>query len=377
MLTAGRHPFFVSCAPGVEPLLHAEMQALALSKVERQVGGCYFEGSLFDAMRANLWLRTAVRVLLRVARFGADDEATLYKGVQEVDWSRYVGADGTLSVDASSTMSKLDHTLFVAQRTKDAICDQFRESAGKRPSVDRSDADLGIFVHLVRDRCTVLIDTSGQSLHKRGWRRVQGRAPLSETLAAAVVLASGWDRRQPLVDPFCGSGTILVEAALIAANTAPGSFRKQFAFERWPGHEADAWQRLRDDAFAAQRPLPKLRLVGLDVDPKALGGARENAIAAGVSERIDLEQGDAREFDPRPGWNAAIVSNPPYGERIGRDVERLLASFGKVLASRASGSRLALLLPAGTATTLGLPNLSTTPLANGGIPCELAIGEIP
>lgn len=377
MSTAPRHSYFVTCAPGVEPLLHAELRALALSKVERQVGGCYFEGTARDAMMANLWLRTAVRVLQRVVRFAAEDETALYQGVQSVDWSQYVSAKGTLAVDANAKESRLDHTLFVAQRTKDAICDQFRAKSGERPSVDKEDADLSIVVHLVRDRCTLLLDTSGDSLHKRGWRKVQGRAPLAETLAAALVMHSGWDRKQPLVDPFCGSGTILVEAAWIAANHAPGLLRKSFAFQRLPGHDEALWQRLLADARAAIKPIPKLRLVGLDVDPKALGGARENAVSAGVSERIDLEQGDALTFDPRPGWNAAIVSNPPYGERIGRDVERQLQSFGKLLAARCSGSRIALLLPSGGANWLGLNNLTTTPLANGGIPCDISVGEIP
>jgi 23S rRNA G2445 N2-methylase RlmL len=372
----GRHAFFVTCAPGIEAVLHREMAELALAKVERQVGGCYFEGTLVDAMRANLWLRTAVRVLLRVARFPAEDEGALYAGVQSIDWSRHLAADGTLAVDATASQSRLDHTLFVAQKTKDAICDQFRERAGRRPDVDKNDADLGVVVHLVRDRASVLLDTSGDSLHKRGWRKFQGRAPLAETLAAALVLSSGWDRRQPLVDPFCGSGTILVEAAWIAEDRAPGLLRN-FAFERWPDHDERAWQKLVADARARIRPAKKLRLVGLDTDGRTLEGTRENARAAGVDERVDLERGDALDFDPVRGWNGCLVSNPPYGERVGRDVRELLGRLGRVLTERCEGWSLALLLPRDTAQYLAIRGLASHPVANGGIPCDFVTGRLP
>src|SRR5438105_4948511 len=207
-MIAERAEFFVTCAPGIEPILHGEIRALKLSKVERQVGGVRFEGTSRDAWRANLELRTAVRVLRKLARFEARDESALYAGVASLDWSRFLRPDGRLRVDAHSKESALEHTLFVEQRTKDAIVDALRAQHGTRPSVDLEDPDLGVYVHLFRDRCTVLVDTSGDSLHKRGWRKFQGRAPLAETLAAAVVLASGWDRRAPLLDPFCGSGTI-------------------------------------------------------------------------------------------------------------------------------------------------------------------------
>jgi 23S rRNA G2445 N2-methylase RlmL len=213
---AGREIFFASCAPGIEPVLHEEARALRLAKVERQVGGVRFEGTMRDAWRANLYLRTAIRVLLRVARFEARDTDALYAGVSRVDWSRFLRTDGTFVVDARTKESALDHTLFVEQRVKDAVVDQFRSRSGRRPAVDKESPDLGISVHLFRDRCTVMVDTSGESLHKRGWRRFQGRAPLAETLAAAIVMLSGWDRRSPLLDPFCGSGTILIEGALLA-----------------------------------------------------------------------------------------------------------------------------------------------------------------
>ncbi|MEO6710243.1 MAG: THUMP domain-containing protein, partial [Planctomycetota bacterium] len=203
---ADREFFFVTCAPGLEPLLHAEARELKLSKVERQVGGIQFEGTLADAMRANLWMRTAVRVLLRVARFDASDDKLLYAGASTVDWNRFLKSDGSFAIDAHTNASVLDHTLFIEQRVKDAIVDGFRAREGRRPDVDKDDPDLSVHVHLVKNRATLLVDTSGESLHKRGWRRYQGRAPISETLAAALVMYSGWDLRAPLIDLFCGGG---------------------------------------------------------------------------------------------------------------------------------------------------------------------------
>jgi putative N6-adenine-specific DNA methylase len=239
---AARETFFATCAPGLEPVLHEELAGLRLARIERQVGGVRFEGGIEDAWRANLNARTAVRILLRLARFEAASADALYAGASAVDWGRFLRPDGTFRVDAHSNESALDHTLFVEQRVKDAVADAFRARHGARPSVDLEDPELSIRVHLFRDRCTLSVDTSGESLHKRGWRRFQGRAPLAETLAAGIVLLSGWDRRSPLLDPFCGSGTVLIEAAWIAGGVPPGHLRKRYGFERWIGHDAARWR---------------------------------------------------------------------------------------------------------------------------------------
>jgi 23S rRNA (guanine2445-N2)-methyltransferase / 23S rRNA (guanine2069-N7)-methyltransferase len=375
--------FFATCAPGLEAVLHAEIRDLGLKGVERQVGGVRFTGGMPDAWRANLHLRTAVRVLLRLARFEARDADALYAGAKAVDWSRFLGPSGTLVVDAHAKESALDHTLFVEQRVKDAVADAFRERhGGARPSVDKEAPDLAIHAHLFRDRCTLLADTSGESLHKRGWRRFQGRAPLAETLAAAVVLLSGWDRRSPLLDPFCGSGTILVEAALIAGGIAPGLFRGRFAFEGWPGHDAAAWRALREAASRAGGAIPpKLVLRGSDADPAAIDDARENLAAAGLAGRVALEVADARDFAPRRGWNALVATNPPYGERVGsdRDLVELYARFGDALREHAGGYRYAILSGGlrSLDTALGLSPETTIELRNGAIECRLLVGEVP
>jgi 23S rRNA G2445 N2-methylase RlmL len=371
--------FFATCAPGLEALLHAEARALKLTALERQTGGVSFEGTLQDAWRANLELRTAIRVLMQVARFPAANADELRAGIEAIDWLRFMQPDGSLMVKARSTASALDHTLFAAQCAKDGIVDRLRAQTGTRPSVDKEDPDLRVQVHLVQDRCRVLVDTSGESLHKRGWRKFQGRAPLAETLAAGVVLLSGWDRRAPLLDPFCGSGTILVEAALIASDTAPGLLRQQFGFERWPGHDAAGWQRLREAARGRARFPRKLTLWGGDRDLKVIEGARENLASAGFAEHVQLEVADALAFAPRPGWNAWIVSNLPYGERVGdaAKLAPLLRSFGKLLRERCAGYRAALLSgDPSLSAALALPSPQRTALKNGGLDCELLVAEL-
>ncbi len=378
-MSAARESFFATCAPGLEPLLMAEARALKLPRLEQQTGGVYFEGSLADAARANLWLRTAVRVLLRLSRFRAEAADELYRGTQAIDWSRFLAPEGKLVVAAHANESLLDHTLFVEQRVKDAICDQFRARTGQRPSVDKDAPDLGVHVHLFRDRCSLLVDTSGESLHKRGWRRFQGRAPLAETLAAALVLDSGWDRRSPLVDPFCGSGTILVEAAWLALGIAPGSLRKQFAFERWKEWDLAHSARLRAEAKKQELRPGKLILRGLESDAATLAGARQNLESAGVAEFVELERGRAESCEYKRGWNAWIGTNLPYGERIGdeRELEPMLRAFGARLRERCAGWHATLLSGNPKLTqALGLQAQRTRAVQNGAIACELVHCEL-
>jgi len=380
MSDRGLHTFFVTCAPGLEAFLHEELRGLKLSKLERQVGGARFEGRLEDAWKVNLWSRIAIRVLLRLARFEAPNADVLHAQALEVVWDRFLAPDGTFRVDAQTSESALDHSHFIEQRVKDAVADSFRSRHGVRPSVDLESPDLSIHVHVSKDRCTLSADTSGDSLHKRGWRKFQGRAPLAETLAAALVLESGWDRRSPLLDPFCGSGTILVEAALLAAEIPPGSFRPCFGFERWLGHDAAGWRAMVEQARANSRLPRKLVLRGTDADPSAIAGARANAAAAGLEDRIELEVADLSAFAPRRGWNAWIVTNPPYGERIGRgtDLASLYGRFGSTLRDRCVGFQVCVLsgnpaLP----PAIGLPVEHRTAVRNGALDCELLRFAVP
>ena len=375
-----RHEHFVTCARGLEPLLHAELKALKFGTIERQVGGVQFTGTALDAARANLELRTAIRVLRRVATFAAADEASFHAGAKSVPWEQWIGSDATIRIDATTSDSRLDHTHYLEQLAKDAICDRFRESSGARPSVDLDDPVLPVRVHLSKDRCKLLLDTSGDSLHKRGWRVHQGKAPLAETFAAALVLHSGWDLRSPLVDPFCGSGTILVEALLKALDWSPGLFRKRFAHERWKDHDAAAMARLRAELEARRKPASsvqgRLQVVGRDASATALDEARANLRAAGLVDLVRLEQGRAEDWRPKRGWNAWLVSNPPWGERIGdeRAARATLEALGHALRQDGAGWTACVL--SGNPELERAMGLGGAPFAtwhNGGIECRAVV----
>jgi len=365
---------FVTCAPGVEPYLDAELEALRISKRERQVGGVSFEGGWRDIWRANLELRTAIRVLSRVGRFQARDADELYRGAMKVDWSRFLGPESTIAVRGQTRDSALDHTLFVAQRVKDAVCDQERERTGQRPSVDKSSPTLRIHAHIFRDRCTLSVDTSGDSLHRRGWREIQGRAPLSESLAAALLMASGWDKRQPLLDPFCGSGTFLVEGAWMAMDRAPGLDRS-FAFEGWPEHDPGSFSALREELRARVKPIGKRVIWGADLDGEVVEAAKHNIERAGLGESVQIERADARSFSPRHGWNAQVLTNPPFGERVSdeRKLVKVYEGFGEALREHAGGFRLSLLSGnPNLARCTGLPNPTEwMDIKNGALDCRL------
>jgi len=281
----------------------------------------HFEGDRADAARACLWSRVAARILLEVATFEARDAAALYEGVRSVDWSEWMTARTTLAVRASCRSSRLTHSQFIAQKTKDAIVDTLRERQGARPSVDRDDPDVGVAVHLARDHATVYLDVSGASLHERGWRARTGAAPLRENLAAAIVRLSGWDRESPLLDPMCGAGTLAIEAATWALRIAPGLGRERFGFERWASHDEPAraaMRELREHARDARiRDAGSgPRVHARDVDERALVRTRENARDAGVE--LVVEHGDVWSIAPLVPAGT-VVTNPPYGERLDAD----------------------------------------------------------
>lgn len=385
-----RHEYFIPCAPGVERILYQEVKALKLPRAEQQVGGVQFTGEMQHAWQANLELRTAVRVLQRLARFSCRTDDHLYTAARAIDWSPYLDPDGTFFVDAQVRDSTLTHSQFVAQRAKDAIADWFRKETRRRPSVTKEGADLRVHVHLSADRATISVDTSGDSLHKRGWRRYQGVAPLGECLAAAMALEANWNRRAPVVDPFCGSGTLLIEAALLAADAAPGLFRN-FGFEAWPNHRPGAYAKFREQIAARMRWPARLRLHGRDLEAKHIPGLKTNfsslteldAHGAPTAEQLEraleVEPGNALEFPWREGWGALILSNLPYGVRIGdsAEVEELHREFGRRLRDHCSGYALALLLgDKRLAHTLGLTKWDARELRNGALRCQFVSARL-
>lgn len=329
-MTAAPRPddlaLFATAAKGTEPALRDELRELRFRGVRADRGGVHFRGSLAEALRAALSLRCAVRVLVELAQFPAASGDALYEGVRALEWSRFLSPRHTLAVRAACRSSALTHTQFVAQRTKDAIVDPMRERLGARPSVDRDDPDVLVFVHVVKDLATVYLDVGGASLHQRGWRAEAREAPLKETLAASILRLSGWDRACPLVDPMCGSGTIAIEAWLWSRDVAPGLARPRLGAERWASFgdaERRALRELREELRARAR-TDGPAIIASDIDPDAVATARDNAQKAGARIRVERRSvADLAPLDP-PGF---VVTNPPYGERL-EGTRALYAAMG-------------------------------------------------
>ena len=316
--------FFVTAAKGLEPLVAEELRSLGAREVKEARGGATFEGSPADGYRACLWLRTANRVLLPVARFPAADADSLYKGVNQMPWEQDISPDGTLAVDFTGTSAGITHTQFGAQKVKDAIVDRFRELTGRRPSVDRERPDVQVNVHLHRELATVSIDLSGESLHMRGYRKESVAAPLKENLAAALLLKCGWPkiagRGGAFADPLCGSGTLVIEAAMMAGDVAPGLLRDHWGFSGWLKHDRGLWEETLMQARERQNAArgKNISILGFDQDAKAILAAQQNARIACIAPAVrfelrSLEQNTLPTTLP-PGL---VVTNPPYGERLG------------------------------------------------------------
>lgn len=366
--------FFATAAKGTEGALRDELRELRLRGVRADRGGVHFSGDPQDGWRACLWSRIAMRVLAPLGSFEAPTAEALYDGVRALDWSPFLTPRQTLAVSATCRSSALTHTQFIAQKTKDAIVDALRDRLGARPSVDVKDPDVHITVHLVKDRATVYVDLAGEPLHRRGYRRDMTEAPLKETLAAAILRLAGWDRERPLIDPMCGSGTLLIEGALWARNIAPGLARARFGFERWASFgdaETRAFEQLRDEANEAVRSECPV-IVGGDVDERAVAVARANARAAGVALKLARQPVTDVEPTTPPGL---VVTNPPYGERL-EGGTRLYREMNDAFL-HLHGHAIAIL--AGTpdiARAIG-PRFHAHTLFNGPIECRLLTYVVP
>jgi putative N6-adenine-specific DNA methylase len=358
--------FFATAAKGTEPALRDELRELRFRGVRADRGGVHFEGDEAEGYRACLWLRVALRVLAPLATFEAPNEDALYEGVHAIDLARALGPQQTLVVSAACRSSYLTHTGYLCQLTKDAVVDRIREKHGARPSVDKHDADVHLFLHLVKDVATLYLDFAGDSLHERGFRAREAIAPLRETLAAAVVRYSGWDRKTPCFDPTCGSGTLLVEAGLWAKNVAPGLAREQFGFERWAAfgdRERARLAELRAEARAAVKAeVPPL--LGSDADAAAVALARSSAARAGLE--LELAVTPLRDTERLDA--GAVVANPPYGRRLERPAE--LSRDLARLVDRHQNADIALLMA--EEQPIGHTHRRPSPwraVFNGDIPC--------
>jgi putative N6-adenine-specific DNA methylase len=367
--------YFATCARGLEPVLARELAALGADAVEPGRGGVRFRGDSALLYRANLWLRTAVRVLQPVLEAEVKSPDELYDAVRTINWSDYLSTNHTLAVDCNVRDSAITHSQYAARRVKDAICDQFRERTGVRPSVDPERPMVGFNLHVYRDHATLSLDSSWDSLHKRGYRPIQTIAPLNEALAAGLLLQCGWDHATPLVDPLCGSGTFCVEAAWMALNRPPGLTRKWFGFQGWPDFDRPLWNALRDEARTSARKELPAPIIGSDVHRGAIELAKLNARNAGVGHLVRLEQRDLKDARPPEGVSPGVlICNPPYGERIGEEKEwlPLYARLGEVVATHWRGWRLFVFTSNDRlARKVGLPVKGKVPFFNGKLQCHL------
>jgi 23S rRNA (guanine2445-N2)-methyltransferase / 23S rRNA (guanine2069-N7)-methyltransferase len=383
------HEFFATTAKAMEPLLAAELQELGATQVEERRAGVAWRGPLAIAYAAVLWSRIANRVLVPLASFAAPNPEALYAGVRAIKWADHLGPGRTLAVDCSVSRSQITHSHYAALKTKDAIVDQLRDQRGARPNVDVQRPDLQVNVYLHDDQAVVSIDLSGESQHRRGYRAAGGEAPLKENVAAAMLRLADWPRRaaagEPLIDPMCGSGTIALEAALIAGDVAPGLRREYFGFAGWRGHDPALWAQVRREAQQrarqGSRRLPPIH--AYDADGRAVRAAQANLARAELSNRIHVERralADCRPLAARRGDATAglLVTNPPYGARLGEvdALGPLYEQLGDLLRRRFPGWTAYVLTGApALAKRIGLRPSRRIPLYNGAIECRLL--EIP
>ncbi|HKI64257.1 MAG TPA: THUMP domain-containing protein [Burkholderiales bacterium] len=366
--------FFAPCPRGLEALLAAELAGLGARGAAAVAGGVQFGGDWQTCFRANLWSRLASRVLWKVAEFSYGGEEDVYAAARKVDWPALFTVERTLRVNVTAQKSPLKSLEFITLRIKDAVCDRFRDALGRRPSIERARPDVRVHAFLEQRRGALYLDTSGEPLFKRGWRGGAVEAPLRENLAAGLVMLSGWTPGEPLLDPMCGGGTLLIEAAAIARGRAPGA-KRGFGFENLRSFDPALWDRVRAETA---RAVQDLRLYGSDTDPAALTAARRNLAAAGVERWVTLEQSDVLQR-AAPAPSGVMIANPPYGERIGES-EQLAAFYprlGDALKQRFSGWRCFFFTADRRLEKLiRLAPSRRTPLYNGPIECRLYEFEI-
>lgn len=379
MTTAEEHcvsliRYFATCARGIEGVLAEELRVLGAVEVKPGRGGVHFSGDRLLLYQANLWLRTAIRVLQPILEAPVTSPEELYDVVQSVDWEQYLTPEHTLAVDCNVRDSHLTHSHYAALKTKDAICDQFIERVGRRPSVDVDEPMVGLNLHIHRDQAVLSLDSSGDSLHKRGYRPILTKAPLNEALAAALVLLSGWNGATAFVDPLCGSGVLPIEAAWIALRRPPGLTRRRFGFQGWLDFDIALWAELRAQARRAVRNQLAAPILGSDLRRDVIQAARANARAAGIGHLLRFDVRDVRDFQPPEGPPGVLLCNPPYGERIGeeKDLIPLYHTLGEVFQQRCRGWAAYVFTGNETlARHIGLEPTQQIPLFNGKIPCRL------
>lgn len=365
--------YFATVAQGLEAVAAQELERLGAQEVRPDFRGVHFVGDRALLYRVNLWARTIFRVLVTLREFPCPDAERLYQQVQAIPWDEYLQPHNTLAVNATGGNRQLNHTHFTALQVKNAIVDQQRQQSGQRSSVDTQNPDLLVNAHIHQDRCILSLDSSGSSLHRRGYRPAMGLAPLKETLAAALLDLAEWGPDLPFLDPLCGSGTLPLEASLKALNIAPGLFREQFGFQTWSDFDAALWEQLIRDAKVGQLSQLKARVVGSDRDPEILNQARANAQSCGVAQQVTFTQTELSQIEA-PADKGVLICNPPYGERLGDatalgDFYKLL---GDVFKQRFKGwTAFVLTGNKELAKRVGLKASRRIPVYNGSLACTL------
>lgn len=367
--------FFAASPRGLEDLLARELQDLGIKSARAKRGGVMFSGTIEDGYRAVLWSRLASNMLLQILKFRAPDEDSLYRGASKVVWDEHLSVDDSFVVHTTLVRARFDHTHFASLRIKDAIVDQFRKIYDKRPNVDTVEPDIYIHCHVDGDDATIYIDLAGESLHRRGYRSRSTEAPLKENVAASCLIRAGWPaiaaQGGAFMDPMCGSGTFLIEAAMMATDTAPALGRESFGLERWRQHSAAIWGALieeasrRSDVGLAKCP----KIVGSDRSPDAVDASRENILNAGFGDFIQVEKHEVREVRPCADFGL-VMTNPPYGIRIDDSERQAHRSLGNTLIAHFDGWR-ASIITAGKdlGMEVGLRAKKVIQVDNGPIQC--------
>lgn len=370
--------YFATVARGLESLAAQELEELGATSVKPGFCGVEFQGDRTLLYQVNLWARLPFRILLRLETFPCRDAKDLYQGIQKLPWQDYLTPDFTLAVDVTGKTPQLNHSHFTALQVKNAVVDQQRQQFGARSHIDTHTPDVRINVHLHCDRCVVSLDSSGSSLHRRGYRPAVGAAPLKESLAAALIRLSNWQPDWAFMDPLCGSGTLPLEACLQGLNVAPGLFRQQFGFQTWPDFDAELWQSLQTEAKKQQHSLLPMPIWGSDHNPDVIEQARENADNCGVTDHIWFEPIDLQDIEP-PTDSGILICNPPYGERLGNNQElgRFYRQLGQVLKQRFKGwTAFVLSGNKALSQSIGLKSSHRTAVNNGSLPCQFLKYEL-
>jgi len=359
---------------GLENVLADEIRALGAESVTVERRAVSFQGAQEMMYKANFHLRTAIKILKPIAEFKVTNRDELYDHAKEIPWTNYLALGKSFAIDATVQSEMFVNSMFASLRVKDAIADQFREATGKRPSVNSDDPDVRINVHLMNNHCTLSLDSSGESLHKRGYRIGQGEAPINEVLAAGMILLTGWRGEKDFLDPMCGSGTLLIEAAMIAKGIPPGMYRKSFGFEHWPDFDEKLFAIIHNGEYEKDYHG---KIMGSDISAKDIAIARANIKNASLTKVIELQVQDMTMMDP-PFPKGIIVTNPPYGERMKpQPMAELYTAMGNTLKNKFAGFEAWLISSSEDGLkSIGLKPAKKIELFNGSLACSFRCYEL-